>query len=325
MQSIERATGLLRGGSSLEGAASILREIGFTAATLPLDSTARAALGFPPNIRTARITPGRDALRGLVLDIDDLPDTREALTAVATGLARHAPQLLWIVVAFASARREVAIMCWSIAATSHPRISLLLCNQDRLFESDAETLCALTAVADDTDLTTHARWLDILGREAITRRFFRTLRAVVDELADSLAGEINRTERRELALLYVSRLLFLSFLEAKGWLDSDFGFLSNGYSRCISKGGCYQKRVLEPLFFGTLNTVVTARSVRARDFGRIPFLNGGLFARSALEKRLRSVVFTDESIGNAYADLFSRYRFSAREDSSSWSESSIDP
>lgn len=215
-------------------------------------------------------------------------------------------------------------MCWSTTA-SHPRISSLLCNLDRLFESDAETLCALSAVAGDTDLTTHARWLDVLGREAITRRFFRTLRAVVDELADSLAGRVNRVERRELALLYVSRLVFLSFLEAKGWLNGDFGFLSNGYSHCISKGGCYQKRVLEPLFFGTLNTAVKSRSGRARDFGRIPFLNGGLFARSALEKRRRGSVFTDEAFGNAYGHLLSRYRFSAREDSSGWSEASIDP
>jgi hypothetical protein len=228
------------------------------------------------------------------------------------------------VAAFATSRREVAIMCWSTRA-SHPRISSLLCNQDRLFESDAETLCALSAVAGDTDLTTHARWLDILGREAITRRFFRTLRSVVDDLTDSLAGRVNRVERRELALLYVSRLIFLSFLEAKGWLNGDFGFLSNGYSQCIAKGGGYQRRVLEPLFFGTLNTVVKARSRRAREFGRIPFLNGGLFARSALEKRCRGSVFTDEAFGNAYGHLLSRYRFSAREDSSGWSEASIDP
>jgi adenine-specific DNA-methyltransferase len=325
VQSIERATGLLRGVSSLEGAASILREIGFTEPTLPLDSAARAGLGFPTGITSARITPGRDSLRGLVLDLGDLPDTRDALTAVATELSRRVPQLLWIVVAFARRRREMAITCWSITAGPHPRISSLLCNQDRLFESDAETLCALSAVAGDTDLTTHARWLDVLGREAITRRFFRTLRAVVDELADSLAGGVDRGERRELALLYVSRLIFLSFLEAKGWLDSEFGFLSNGYSSCIAKGGCYQRRVLEPLFFGTLNTVVRARSGRARAFGRIPFLNGGLFARSALEKRYRGVVFADEAFGNAYGSLLSRYRFSAREDSSAWSEASIDP
>jgi methylase of polypeptide subunit release factors len=228
-------------------------------------------------------------------------------------------------VAFAADRREIAIVCWTIT-TSRPRIVSLQCNQDRLFESDAETLCALSAALGDSDLTTHARWIDVLGRVAITRRFFHTLRSIVVELGDSLGGGINHGDRRELALLYISRLIFLSFLEAKGWLNSDFGFLSNGYSQCIvESGGRYQKKVLEPLFFGTLNTSVSTRSARARSFGRIPFLNGGLFARSHLEKRTRSCVFSDEAFGYAYGSLLSRYRFSAREDSAAWSEASIDP
>ncbi len=315
---------MLRDTSSLEGATAILRELGFGEPAFPLDSTARTALGLSPDARAALITRGRDSLRGLAVDLDDVSATRESITAVANGLARHSPQLLWIVVAIASPKRELAIACWS-TNHSRTRVVSLVCNQDRVIESDAETLCALSAAAADTDLTTHARWLDVLGREAITRRFFRSLRAVVGELADSLGGGIVRAERLELALLYISRLIFLAFLETKGWLNCDFGFLSNGYSRCISEGGSYQRRVLEPLFFGTLNTAARARSARARSFGRIPFLNGGLFARSHVEKRRRACVFTDEAFGNAYGSLLSRYRFSGREDSTDWSEASIDP
>jgi hypothetical protein len=200
-----------------------------------------------------------------------------------------------------------------------------VCKTDNLYRSDAETLCALSAVVGESDLVTHSRWLDVLGREAITRRFFSALQGVVAELADSLSGRVNQSEREELALLYVSRLVFLSFLETRGWLNDDFGFLSTGYSRCISKGGRYQQKVLEPLFFGTLNTAVRARSIRAKQFGRIPFLNGGLFARSHLEKQRRSSVFTDESFGNAFGSLLSRYRFTGRENSADWSEASIDP
>lgn len=267
---------------------------------------------------------GADSLRGLALQLNDAAAVRDAATAAANALSRRTPQLLWMVVAFNRHSREIGIACWSTTPV-RTRIVSLLCNQDRLFESDAETLCALAAAVGDSDLTTHARWLDVLGREAITRRFFRTLQAVIAELADSLGGGISRAEGRQLALLYISRLIFLSFLETKGWLNADFGFLSNGYSRCISDGGSYQKRILEPLFFGTLNTAVRARAGRARRFGLIPFLNGGLFGRSHLEKRRRCHVFTDEAFGNAYGSLLSRYRFSAREDSSGWSEASIDP
>jgi hypothetical protein len=324
VQSIERATALLRDATSLDAATQILRELGFANPAFPLDSASRSALGLPAGVRAASVTQGPGSLRGLAIDLDDVPGSRESLTAIANGLSGRAPQLLWIVVAIARSKRELAIACWS-TTLSQTRIVSLLCNQDRLFESDAETLCALSAVPGDTDLTTHARWLDVLGREAITRGFFRTLRAVVAELAESLGGGISRSDRLELALLYTSRLIFLSFLETKGWLNADFGFLSNGYSLCISEGGSYQRRVLEPLFFGTLNTPSKARSTRARSFGRIPFLNGGLFARSHVEKRCRGSVFTDEAFGNAYGSLLSRYRFSGREESTTWSEASIDP
>ncbi|MEO8910792.1 MAG: N-6 DNA methylase, partial [Gemmatimonadaceae bacterium] len=153
----------------------------------------------------------------------------------------------------------------------------------------------------------------------------RNVQASVGDLAGSLDPRIGQAERSELALLYISRLIFLSFLETKGWLNGDFGFLSNGYSRCMASSGNYQKKVLEPLFFGTLNTPSPRRSDRARSFGRIPFLNGGLFSRSPVEKRRRGYAFSDESFGNAYGSLLSRYRFTTREDSTDWSEASIDP
>jgi len=300
----------------------LLRQLGFTGQLLPLDVSATEALHLPANIRDASIAQGVGSIRALALDFQDDADLRSGLTAVANALARHSPQLLWVVIA--TRAREVAIVCWS-SGGSKTRIVSLLCNGDRLFESDAETLCALASATSDSDLLTHARWLDVLGREAITRRFFRILEKTVAELADSADARVNRTERHELALLYISRLIFLSFLETKGWLNGDFGFLGNGYAVCIASGGGYQRKVLEPLFFGTLNTAMPSRSRRARSFGRIPFLNGGLFSRSSLEKRRRSCVFSDDSFGNAYGSLLSRYRFNAREDSALWSDASIDP
>ena len=324
MQGLERALGLLRRACSVAGANSILEELGFSGLSLPLDTNARAALGLPDSIRVAEIALGTDCLRGLILESDNASALRETLGTTAKALSTSAPQFLWIVCAFQSAAAEFAIACWT-SARSRVHVASLACRTDKLFASDAETLCALFAVAGESDLVTHSRWLDVLGRESITKRFFSALQDVVAELADSLSGRVSPLERDELALLYISRLIFLSFLETRGWLNGDFGFLSNGYSRCISEGGRYQQRVLEPLFFGTLNTAVRARSTRAKRFGRIPFLNGGLFARSHLEKQRRGSLFTDQSFGNAYGSLLSHYRFSGREDSTDWSEASIDP
>ena len=43
------------------------------------------------------------------------------------------------------------------------------------------------------------------------------------------AAMCRTSDRHELALLHVSRLLFLSFLETKGWLNGDRRFLANGF------------------------------------------------------------------------------------------------
>ena len=324
MQTLERAAALLRGATSLDGAADILSELGFPETPLELDRSAISALDLPATIRAARITRGTGALRGLAIELDRIADPRETLTRVANALARHASQLLWLVIAIRDCATDLAIVCWH-SVNNRVRVVSLLCQRDRVIQSDAETLCTLAAVRDESDLLTHARWLDVLGREAITNRFFRALEKTVNDLAASLSGNVERAERRELALLYVSRLIFLSFLETKGWLNGDFSFLATGYSRCMERGGRYQKQILEPLFFGTLNTSIRARSPRAKNFGRIPFLNGGLFARSHLEKQKRASAFSDACFGNAFASLFSHYRFSGREDSVEWSEASIDP
>jgi Eco57I restriction-modification methylase len=302
----------------------LLQFLGFFDRALFLDARARNALQIPDAVVSAHIAQGPGALRGLALVLPESAELRQTLTAVGHALAREAPQLLWLVTATQTSNSTQAIFCWSASSTK-PRIQSLVCDRDHLYESDSETLCALASAAGESDLLTHSRWLDILGREAITRRFFRTLQQTISQVADSAATDATRDESRELALLCISRLIFLSFLETKGWLDGDFGFLVNGYADCLASGGKYQKRVLEPLFFGTLNTPSRARSPRARRFGRIPFLNGGLFSRSSLEKRRRECAFSDEAFGYAFGDLLSRYRFSGREESTLWSEASIDP
>ncbi len=215
------------------GLAGIARELGFHALPQPLDHTARAALGLPPTAHAAHVARGAGALRALLLELPAQGDSRAILTAVAAGLARQTAQLLWIVVA--TDGEFVSIICWSVGRAG-PRVASLVCKRERLFTSDAETLCSLAAALNESDLLTYARWLDILGRESITRRFFRTLDETISLLANSIGGHIDARERRELALIYMSRLIFLSFLETKGWLDGDFGFLASSAHSILRSG-----------------------------------------------------------------------------------------
>jgi hypothetical protein len=225
--------------------------------------------------------------------------------------------------------RELVLASWS-GERCPPRIAVLVVDSDAVMDSDADTLAALAAAAGPDDGLTHSRWLDLLGRESLGRRFYHALDRAVMGLATGMSvptGVRRPTAdaRYTVALLYASRLLFLSFLEAKGWLDTDRGFLVRTFGECVAAAGGYHARVLRPLFFGTLNTPRTRRAPSALRFGRIPFLNGGLFGPTPLEAHLRHATFSDASLGVLVADVLSHYRFTAQEDRRSWSEAAIDP
>jgi hypothetical protein len=317
------AAALLAAVSGGESLASVVLATGLAAAPEPLDSATRESLGLADSDR-ASLAAGAGSIRVLIFESRATEPLRDSLIRLSRRLNSRAPHVLWLVASVDADAAHAAIIAWSGGAKS-PRVASFLWEPAHVVDSDAETLCALAAILDEADVTIHARCLDVLGRESLTRRFYRVLESHVGELAQSLPTVVERVEARELALLCVSRLLFLRFLEAKGWLNGEREFIGARFDECMTRGGGFHRRVLLPLFFGTLNTPFTRRAARAREFGRVPFLNGGLFARTALERRTGAHRFPDSTMGALLQNVFQRFRFAAQEDSASWSEASIDP
>ncbi|MDQ3997058.1 MAG: N-6 DNA methylase, partial [Gemmatimonadota bacterium] len=330
MRTLRSAAARLAAAGGLADLVPIIAELGFPAAPVPLDAAARDALGLPAEVCDAAVAAGPGALRALLLELDPPAPLRETLGRIAGRLASRLPHVLWLLVAAPRDGTHVGVATWSAAERRPPRVAVLIADRAHIVDSDAETLLALAAAANDaSDILTHARWVEVLGRDALSRRFYRELERRVGALADSATcatpTRVSPADRAEIALLYTSRLLFLAFLQAKGWLDGDRAFLERQFDACMAAGGSYHRRVLRPLFFGTLNTPPAARASVARALGRVPFLNGGLFAPTPLEGRTRGLLFDDESLGALFAELLSRYRFTAREDRGTWSEAAIDP
>ena len=315
------AATLLAGATSVPQLEAVVRAAGLCETTASLDSGTRAALALD-DVRDARLGAGPGNVRVLLFALGDTVALRDGVQRIGRKLASRAPHVLWIIVAREHAGGACAIA--ALAADAGPRLASFVWEPARVVDSDAETLCALAALRVDDDALYHTRCSEVLGRDALTRRFYRTLEARVSAIANSAPAPVPRDDARSAALLLTSRLLFLQFLEAKGWMDGDRLFLSNRFDACMGSGGACHRRVLQPLFFGTLNTPMPRRAPAARALGRIPFLNGGLFARSALERRVRWLV-PDDEIGALFDQLFARYRFVAREDSATWSEASVDP
>jgi Eco57I restriction-modification methylase len=313
---------LLGSAASHDGLIRITRTIGFDGTATQLDDDLCTAIGVLPETVEASIVIGAGSLRALVFTQSGGPTLRETFTRLAPRLASRTPHVLWVIIAAQVASDTVAIGVPS--AGKRPRVAALVVDRARIMDSDAETLRLLVAAQSADDLAKHGRFAEILGRDAMSRRFFRTLEQCVTGLATS-ADRGPADARSAIALLYASRLLFLGFLEAKGWLDNDPAFLTRLFDECMATGGGFHSRVLLPLFFGTLNTPISQRARRARHFGKVPFLNGGLFTPTPSERLLKPLRFGDEALGRFFGELFSRYRFTAREESTSFEEAAIDP
>ena len=155
------------------------------------------------------------------------------------------------------------------------------------------------------------RVAEVLSAEAVGEAFFRTFQRTWERMAASLPDRVAEPDRQLVALQALTRVLFLYFVQAKGWLDANPVYLRTLLDATLGRGGGFHRRVLDPLFFGTLNRPPAER--RDRRLGNVPYLNGGLFAPHPVERRLGGMHFPDDAWVAAFEELFDRYRFCVRE------------
>src|SRR5205823_1312639 len=115
-------------------------------------------------------------------------------------------------------------------------------------------------------------------------------------------------------------LMFLYFLQRKGWLtfkgDADYLGALWKDSQKAGEASFYDAR-LRLLFFTALNNPRSADYDRARKLaepliGNVPFLNGGLFDETELDKR-PGVTVPNAVIAAILRELFARFNFTIAE------------
>lgn len=189
-----------------------------------------------------------------------------------------------------------------------------------------------------------ARWQEQFSIERVANRFYQEYAAVRNRIADALrqantkhpiVAQLTDDEARAWATRQMGRVLFLWFLQAKGWLGKPNGQGSPTYLRDLYAARLqtdaqeYYRGLLLPLFFDAMATGSAAAGQHPQ-LGFVPYLNGGLFRRNPLEDRiddagpvsLPDVVF-DPSDNDSLLGLLSRYRFTTQE--STPDDQSVDP
>ena len=140
-------------------------------------------------------------------------------------------------------------------------------------------------------------------------------------------------ENRDYVKKLLGRLVFLQFLQKKGWMgvpanqqgwNGGDKFYLNHLIESYEGNDRLLSDVLEPLFFNTLNERRTndLADPRLGDNVRIPYLNGGLFDKDELD--MKDIDFPYDYFKDLM-DFFAMYNFTIDENDPEDSEIGIDP
>ena len=131
----------------------------------------------------------------------------------------------------------------------------------------------------------------------------------------------------------MGRIVFLYFLQSKGWLAGNLHYMHDlFYDASDEVKGDFLDKVLEPMFFGLLNTKPEDRSSTPLVNGvgvkyipnadEIPYLNGGLFQQEKIDEV--DSVFPAGMFQSLF-DFFDSYNFTIDENDPNDAEVGVDP
>ena len=150
-------------------------------------------------------------------------------------------------------------------------------------------------VAEEPELTA-VKVLDRVRRsfnvEKVTKSFFREFKDHHERLAEYIEGIPAPDDQRWYASVLMNRLMFVYFIQRKGFVAGDHHYLRNRLAIVRERLGddrfyAFFRRFLLPLFHEGLGSPPAARSyddpVIEDIIGEVPYVNGGIFELHRLE------------------------------------------
>jgi len=201
---------------------------------------------------------------------------------------------------------------------------------ERILMLDLESIGA--GVFGVSPLEIQAQHDKAFDKEPLTKDFFKrfhqALEAIKSDLEEYQRPIINSAEAYTQAQLLLERLIFLYFLQNRGWLNQDDRFLLNHLTEHQSEPGAftYYSEFLDKLFW----TLSSAPGEGGRLPG-IPFLNGGLFDDDEFRQPAGSrktnppLKVRNSTFKSVFGDLLEAFNFTVTEDTPLNQEVAVDP
>ena len=259
----------------------------------------------------------RSGFQILYSEVDEIPsqsvakkiDTklrRQALDYICIYRLRGTAHDLWVVPVRNNEKRDLVLVEYDNA-----NAEVLYQKIDGItFELDEET--------NIVDLRSKVQTAFAVNSEKITKDFYAGFKKQHKLFADFITGIDDHVETKNnrnkqwYTSVMLNRLMFCYFIQKKGFLDLDVDYLRNKLNYVRANEGedkfyNFYRSFLRRLFHDGLNTPKHSRDFEAL-FGKIPYLNGGMFDEHQLEADYSDIDIPDEAFIGLF-DFFDKWNW----------------
>ena len=284
---------------------SQLEQLGYPLKEETLDiETLKKQRVFPPNFQPARVLSmfSNSFIEIVIVEVDSGSGFSRSL-CTQTARRWKENRLLKPLLLFTNRYESFAVIVPGKGAYGEAKILKL---SDRLYRTDIDVLHSIRYVDNQRELS-DLYDTSFFPYEKVRDDFFKGYRQLYQDIEKAVRPLLGK-HSTSYAQRFLGRLMFLYFLQRKGWLRKNRRFIDTikGY------------RHLNELFYESLNREGTEG---------IPFLNGSLFEREeymtdSMERKLDSVM---DGMFREARDFFNQYNFTVDETAPLELEVSIDP
>jgi len=174
-------------------------------------------------------------------------------------------------------------------------------------------------------------WAAAFDKEPLTREFFKRFDKALEAMKSDLENlqDLASADAYSRAQLLLERLLFLYFLQNRGWLNRQRDYLLKNFEphRDQREECSYYADFLERLFW----TLASAPGSDAYRLEGIPFLNGGLFdddefAPTPIRRKNNPPLrIQNATFSSVFQELLEAFNFTVREDTPLDQDVAVDP
>lgn len=213
----------------------------------------------------------------------------------------------WIAPVKTVEKREIVTIEYETAEKADFLFSKI---DDLSFELDEQT--------NIVDVKARIQGTFAVNSEKVTKDFYAGFKKEHKAFADFISGIDDHVETKNnynkqwYTSVMLNRLMFCYFIQKKGFLDGDFDYLQNKLKWVQERQGkgkffSFYRGFLSRLFHDGLNAPVHDMKFEEK-YGRIPYLNGGMFDIHQLERDYKDIDIEDEAFQRLF-DFFDKWRW----------------